>query len=198
MVPQRNWEPLVNVHARLCYLVHAGIEVSSHDSLWNYTNILSSVDLFLKQFRCCLSKWSSNIYHLCWIKRAYHFHVWSLFCDLGSDCTHTSSLYVLCVKVKPWSFLVSRDSWLALELEIGFPCCWNAGVCSFALLLIHVFLNQMDNLSCVKKWMNHMTKWLSTQMHAFLLANVKSRTLAYRWYWEDLLNVKGSSTSWFY
>jgi hypothetical protein len=32
----------------------------------------------LKRFRCCLSKWSSNFYHLHWIKRAYNFHVWSL------------------------------------------------------------------------------------------------------------------------
>jgi hypothetical protein len=48
--------------------------------------------------------------------------------------THTRSLYVLCVKVKPWSFLVSRDNWLALNMEICFPCCWDAGVCSFALL----------------------------------------------------------------
>jgi hypothetical protein len=30
--------------------------------------------------------------------------------DFGGDYTHTSSLYVLCVKVKPWSFLVSRDN----------------------------------------------------------------------------------------
>jgi hypothetical protein len=28
----------------------------------------------------------------------------------GGDYTHTSFLYVLCVKVKPWSFLVSRDN----------------------------------------------------------------------------------------
>jgi hypothetical protein len=35
--------------------------------------------------------------------------------------THKSSLYILCVKVKPWSFLVSRDHWLALKMEIGFP-----------------------------------------------------------------------------
>jgi hypothetical protein len=48
--------------------------------------------------------------------------------------THTSSLYILCVKVKPWSFLVSRDNWLALKMEICFPYCWDAGVCSFALL----------------------------------------------------------------
>ncbi len=38
----------MNVHARLCCLAHAGIEVSSHDPLWNYTNILSFVDLFLE------------------------------------------------------------------------------------------------------------------------------------------------------
>jgi hypothetical protein len=34
--------------------------------------------------------------------------------------THTSSLYILCVKVKPWSFLVSRDNWLALKMKIDF------------------------------------------------------------------------------
>jgi hypothetical protein len=38
----------VNVHARLCCLAHTGIVVSSHEPLWNYTNILSSVDLFLE------------------------------------------------------------------------------------------------------------------------------------------------------
>jgi hypothetical protein len=27
------------------------------------------------------------------------------------------------VKVKPWSFLVLEDSWLALKMEICFPCC---------------------------------------------------------------------------
>ena len=48
--------------------------------------------------------------------------------------THTSSLCILCVKVKPWSFLVLENNWLALKIEICFPCCWNAGVCSFALL----------------------------------------------------------------
>jgi hypothetical protein len=45
----------VNVHTRLCCLAHAGIKVSSHDPLWNYTDMLSFVDLPLKQFLCCLS-----------------------------------------------------------------------------------------------------------------------------------------------
>jgi hypothetical protein len=38
----------VNVHTGLCYLARAGIEVPSHDPLWNYSNMLSSVDLFLE------------------------------------------------------------------------------------------------------------------------------------------------------
>jgi hypothetical protein len=33
---------------RICCLVHAGIEVSSHGPLWNYPNMLSSIDLFLE------------------------------------------------------------------------------------------------------------------------------------------------------
>jgi hypothetical protein len=32
----------------ICYLVHAGIEVFSHDPLWNYTDVLSSMDLSLE------------------------------------------------------------------------------------------------------------------------------------------------------
>jgi hypothetical protein len=134
MVPLRNWEPLVNVHARLCCLAHAGIEVSSHDPLWNYTDLLSSVNYFLEIISVLFVKV---------IKQ----HLSSLLdqTDIPLSCvvsfllilvvtTHTSSLYILCVKVKPWSFLVSRDNWLALKIEICFPCYWNAGVCSFSLL----------------------------------------------------------------
>jgi hypothetical protein len=38
----------VNVHVRLCCLAQAGIEVSSHDALWNYINILSFMDFSLE------------------------------------------------------------------------------------------------------------------------------------------------------
>jgi hypothetical protein len=37
--------------------------------------------------------------------------------------------------------------------------------------LIHVFPNQVDNSSRLKKRMNNLTKWISTQMHDLLLAN---------------------------
>jgi hypothetical protein len=48
--------------------------------------------------------------------------------------------------------------------------------------LIHVFPNQVDDSSRMKKQMNNMTKWISTQMYDLLLANVNSQPLAYRWY----------------
>jgi hypothetical protein len=38
----------VNVHARLCCLAHAGIKVSGHDPLGNYTDVLSFIDLSLE------------------------------------------------------------------------------------------------------------------------------------------------------
>jgi hypothetical protein len=40
--------------------------------------------------------------------------------------------------------------------------------------LIHVFPNQVSS-SRLKKWMNNLTKWISTQMHDLLLANVNSQ-----------------------
>ena len=43
--------------------------------------------------------------------------------------------------------------------------------------LIHVFPNQVDNSSRMKKRMNNMTKWIFTQMHDLLLANVNSQPL---------------------
>jgi hypothetical protein len=63
--------------------------------------------------------------------------------------------------------------------------------------LIHVFPNQVIS-SHMKKRMNNMTRWLSAQVHDQLLTRENSQPLAYRWYWEDLLNIKNSSTSWFY
>jgi hypothetical protein len=63
--------------------------------------------------------------------------------------------------------------------------------------LIHVFPNQVSS-SRMKKQMNNLTKWISTQVHDLLLTKVNSQPLAYRWYCEDLLNVNVSPTSWFY
>jgi hypothetical protein len=51
--------------------------------------------------------------------------------------------------------------------------------------LIHVFLNQVSS-SRMKKRMNNLTKWISTQVHDLPLTKVNSQPLAYRWYWEDM------------
>jgi hypothetical protein len=197
MVPRRNWEPPVNAHKGFCCLVHVGTKVSGHDPLWNYTEVLFPVDLFLETISMLFVKWSSNVHHLCWIKRVIPLFGVASFLLILVVTTYRSSLYILCVKVKPWSFLVLRDNWLALKMEICFPCCWDVGVCSFTLLLIPIFLNQVDNSSRMKKQMNNLTKWISTQMHDLFLTKRNSQPLAYRWYWEDLLNVKSSYTSWF-
>jgi hypothetical protein len=47
--------------------------------------------------------------------------------------------------------------------------------------LIQVFPHQVSS-SHMKKWMNHLTKWISTQVHNLLLTKVNSQPLAYRWY----------------
>jgi hypothetical protein len=134
MVPRRNWEPPVNAHTRFCCLAHASTEVSGHDPLWNYTDVWSSVDSFLETISMLFVVIKQHLSSLLDQKGIPLSCMVSFLFDLGDGCTHTSSLYVLCVKVKPWSFLVLRNNWLALKMEICFPCYWDAGVCSFAPL----------------------------------------------------------------
>jgi hypothetical protein len=96
--------------------------------------------------------------------------------------TYTSSLYVLCVKVKPWSFLVLANSWLAPKMEIGFsPAAEMQEFVHSLSYLIHAFPKQASS-SRMKKRMNHLTKWISTQMHDQLLIRVNSRPLDCLWY----------------
>jgi hypothetical protein len=85
--------------------------------------------------------------------------------------THTSSLCILCVKVKPWSFLVLKNNWLAPKMEICFPAAEMQEFVHSLSYLIHVLPNQVDSSSHMKKRMNNMTKWIFTQMHDLLLAN---------------------------
>jgi hypothetical protein len=57
MVPRRNWEPPMGAHIRLSCSARASIAVNSRDPLWNYTNVLSFVDI--------LSKWSPHFVSIC-------------------------------------------------------------------------------------------------------------------------------------
>jgi hypothetical protein len=100
----------VNVHARFCCLAHAGIEVSSHDPLWNYTDVLSSVDSFLETISVLFVEVIKQHLSSPLDQKGIPLSYVVLFLLILVVSTHTRSLYVLCVKVKPWSFLVSRDS----------------------------------------------------------------------------------------
>jgi hypothetical protein len=100
----------------------------------------------LKRFLCCLLKQSNNLCHHCWIKRSLHRNQnlsmsdyvikITLFCVVSFPLTLvvTARIQVpfatFIVKVKPWSlFGVGRQ----LISSLDFLCCWNVGVCSFAL-----------------------------------------------------------------
>jgi hypothetical protein len=125
----------VNAHTGLCYSSDDGIKVFGHDPLWNYTDVLSPVDLFLETILMLFVEMIKPHLSSLLDQMGIPLPICGLFSlGFGSDCTHTSSLCILCVKVKPWSFLVLENNWLALKMKIGFSCCCDAGVCSFTLL----------------------------------------------------------------
>jgi hypothetical protein len=97
--------------------------------------------------------------------------------DFGSDGTHTSSLCILCCKGEALKlFSVGRQLISSQKGELIFPAAKMQKFVHTLSYLIHVFLNQVSS-SCMKKRMNNLTKWISTQMHDLLLTNVNSRPL---------------------
>jgi hypothetical protein len=134
MVPLRNWEPPVDAHTVLSYSSDAGIKVSGHDPLWNYTNMLSSVDLFLEMIPMLFVKMIKQHLSSLLDQKGIPLSCVVSFLLILVVTTYRSSLCILCVKVKPWSFLVLENNWLAVKMKICLPCRWDAGVCSFALL----------------------------------------------------------------
>jgi hypothetical protein len=95
---------------KIVLLVDAGIEVSSHDPLWNYTNILSSVDLFLETISVLFVEVTKQHLSSLLDQKGIPLSCVVLFLLILVVITHTSSLYILCVKVKPWSFLVWKTT----------------------------------------------------------------------------------------
>jgi hypothetical protein len=85
--------------------------------------------------------------------------------DLGSDYLYKFPLHPLCKGE-------------ALELCIGRQLMQEFVHSLF--YLIHVFPNQVSS-SRMKKQMNNMTKWISTQIHDLLLIRVNPRPLDCRW-----------------
>jgi hypothetical protein len=100
----------VNAHTGLCYSSDAGIKVSSHDPLWNYTNILSSVDLFLETISMLFVEVTKQHLSSLLDQKGHTPFMCGFFSLTLVVTTHTSSLCILCVKVKPWSFLVLENN----------------------------------------------------------------------------------------
>jgi hypothetical protein len=142
-------------------------------------------------------EWSSNIYHLCWIKRAIPLSCVVLFLLILVVITHRSSLCILVVKVKPWSFLVLENSWLALKMEIDFPGCWDAGVCSF-VLLFNPCISYPSGWFISHEETDKQPDQMDFYPNAWPFAcKCELWTLGLPMVLEDLLNFNGSSTSWF-
>jgi hypothetical protein len=100
--------------------------------------------------------------------------------DLGSDYSYKFPLHPLCKGEALELFSVERQLISSQNGDL-FPAAEVQKFVHSLSYLIHVFLDQVGS-SRMKKWMNNMTKWISTQMHDLFLANVNSQPLAYRWY----------------
>ena len=86
----------MNVHARLCCLAHADIEVSSHDPLWNYTDMLSFVDLFLKTISVLFASDQATSIISVGSKGHTTFMCGLFSFNLGSDYSYKFPLCPLC------------------------------------------------------------------------------------------------------
>jgi hypothetical protein len=100
--------------------------------------------------------------------------------DLGSDYSYKFPLHPLCKGEALELFSVERQLISSQNGDLFSLLLKHRSL--FIRFLIHVFPNQVDNSSRMKKRVNDLTKWISTQMHDFLLANVNSQPLAYQWY----------------
>ena len=92
--------------------------------------------------------------------------------DLGSDYTYTFPLHPLCKCEALELFSVGKQ---LISSQNGDWVSPAAEMQKLFMLseLIHVFPNQVSS-SRMKKQMNNLTKWISTQVHDLLLANVNS------------------------
>jgi hypothetical protein len=90
-------------------LAHAGIKVSSHDPLWNYTNTCSLINLSLETISMLFGKIDHDTYVITVGSKEYITLMYSFV-----------------------NFLPIHKS--SSKIEICFLCYWDAGVYSFALL----------------------------------------------------------------
>ena len=102
--------------------------------------------------------------------------------DLGSDYSYKFPLHLVGKGEALELFSVEKQLISSQNRDLAFPAAVMQEFVHSLSYLIHVFPNQVDNSSRMKKRMNNLTKWISIQMHDLWLANVNSQPLAYRWY----------------
>jgi hypothetical protein len=97
--------------------------------------------------------------------------------DLGSDYSHKFPLHPLCKGEALELFSVERQLISSQSGDWISPAAEMQELVHSPFHIIHVFSNQMDNSSCMKKRMNDLNKWIFTQMNDLLLANENSQPL---------------------
>jgi hypothetical protein len=80
--------------------------------------------------------------------------------DLGSDYSYKFPLHTLCKGEALELFNVKRQL-IALKMEICFPVAEMQEFVHSLSYVIPVFLDQVGSFR-VKKWVNDLTKWIST------------------------------------
>jgi hypothetical protein len=88
----------VNAHTGLCYSSDAGIKVSSHDQLWNYTDVLSSVNISLETISVLFVKVTKQHLSSLLDQKGIPLLCVVSFLLISVVTTHTSSLYILSCK----------------------------------------------------------------------------------------------------
>ena len=100
---------------------YASIEVLGYDPLWNHTNMLSSVDLFLETIPVLFVEVTKQHLSSSLDQKGIPLSCVVLFILILVVTTHTRSLYVLCVKVKPWSFFSVKGQLISSQYGDLFP-----------------------------------------------------------------------------
>ena len=90
--------------------------------------------------------------------------------DLGSDYSYKFPLHPLCKGEALELFSVRKQLISSQNGDWIFSAAEMQEFAHSLSYLIHVFPNQVGS-SCMKKRMNNMTKWISTQIHDLLLTN---------------------------
>jgi hypothetical protein len=101
--------------------------------------------------------------------------------DLGSDYSYKFPLHPLCNGEALELFSVGKQLISSQNGDLFSPAAEMQEFVHSLSYLIYVFPNQVSS-SRLKKRMNHMTTWISTQVHNLLLIKVNSQPLSYRWY----------------